>query len=64
MTCPECEKYRRLLAGNLDAQTRAALILDRAAHIRTAHPELAEENRTGLAVGLWPNQKVRVIQEG
>lgn len=60
MNCPECERYRVLLAVTQDARTRAALIADQAAHVRTAHSDLAAENRAGLASGLWPGKKVRV----
>lgn len=60
MTCPECERYRVLLAVTQDARTRAALIADQAQHIRAAHPDLAGENRAGIAAGLWPGKKVRV----
>lgn len=60
MKCPECERYRVLLAVTQDARTRAALIADQTAHVREKHPDLAGENRASLASGLWPGKKVRV----
>jgi hypothetical protein len=62
MTCPECERYRVLLAVTQDARTRAALIADQAAHWRAEHPDGDARTRAsaGLASGLWPGKKVRV----
>ncbi len=58
--CPECEKNRALLSVIQSPDRRADIIAKQARHVAEKHPDLREENRTGLAAGLWPGKIVRV----
>lgn len=41
-------------------ERRADIIARQARHVAEKHPDLREENRTGLAAALWPGKKVLV----
>lgn len=60
--CPECEKYRALLSVIQSPDRRADIIAKQARHVAEKHPDLADENRAGIAAGLWPGKKVRVTE--